>query len=1181
MMAEGVTPHNNEWILGRSSKLCAVILALAVGLLALVNVSAASAALSWETVGNFAPKNEPAASPEEVQLGGVGGMAVNVTGAGGVNPGTIYTIGRNLEGAHLARYSAAGDFELAWTDGGRCGPKAAPPSSCPPAPTGSAVQIDVAVNQATGNVYAFATSGLSGANAVKIFRPDGTGPIGELVEKEIGGKVSTSPAKLHGTAGNENIAVNSAGTVYVYDEDTATDGFHRIMVFKPKTPGSLEYEYAGQSHDIAAGPSGTNAPLRPAVDDAGNVYVGDEGSIEEYDPAQPNTPTCTFSLPSGGITSMTVNPATGAPFYYASKPPKRQIHQLAPCNAEGKFVEKDAGGEYVAGPPFSVNKQRGEIYAMTFNPTVEWSENRPHGVLYAGTPEACPTVGSCPAEAVGKTSLGYIFAPLALPEPPLVISESVTRVGQSSATLNTGIDPNGLQTRYAFQYITDAAYEANDPSERFAGAAEAPAGGGELGNGHGPAAASVTLFGLAPGETYRYRVLATSPAGSVEGAAERFSTFAQEAPGLPDGRAWELVSPVQKNSGEVLPAAPNTASCGNECKPGLAASRYPTQVSPGGDGIAYQGSPFSLNEGPAEFDEFVSARGPNGWQTRSLGPPLGDNPSFEAFALSSDLGSALLYAGNPALTPEAPAGYRNIFAQPGTDRFDLEPALRTTPPNREGDAFKLKYAGASADLSRVFFEANDALSEETPFAPAAVDGGAKEKNLYEWSEGQLRLVNVQPGNTTTNPGAEFGSGVKLANPSRIVSDFSHAISADGSRVFWSSESGQVYVRENAQTTREIADHSGKFLTASADGSKLLLNDGHLFELDNAETMVDLTEGKGGFEGVAGQSEDLSHVYFVDTEVLDETANEQGDVAVKGKDNLYAWQGGSSRFIGTLTPTDNAGHGVWHASPVQRAAEASPDGRWLAFNSEAELTGIDSIGACDFKPDLQEYVGSVPCEEVFLYDSDTGALTCASCNPVGEHPHGDSFLPIANSAKGSQQQPRYLTNSGRLYFDSRDSLVLHDTNSKVEDVYEYEPEGVGACAKQGGCISLISAGHEANDSNFLAADEDGKNVFFTSRDQLALKDKDDLIDLYDAREGGGIPSETETGRSECQGEACQPLYVAPNDPTPGSSSFEGAGNVEEKKARNNRKRKHAKKHKHASKHKRSHGRAAKHNRGGAK
>ena len=96
----------------------------------------------------------------------------------------------------------------------------------------------------------------------------------------------------------------------------------------------------------------------------------------------------------------------------------------------------------------------------------------------------------------------------------------------------------------------------------------------------------------------------------------------------------------------------------------------------------------------------------------------------------------------------------------------------------------------------------------------------------------------------------------------------------------------------------------------------------------------------------------------------------------------------------------------------------------------------------------------------------------------------------------------------------------------------------------------------------------------------MKDKDELVDLYDARENGGIPAESEVARSECQGEACQAAIVPPNDPTPGSSSFEGAGNVDERKA--SKKHKH-KKHKHAKQQKsakHAHGRAN-HNRGGAK
>lgn len=141
--------------------------------------------------------------------------------------------------------------------------------------------------------------------------------------------------------------------------------------------------------------------------------------------------------------------------------------------------------------------------------------------------------------------------------------------------------------------------------------------------------------------------------------------------------------------------------------------------------------------------------------------------------------------------------------------------------------------------------------------------------------------------------------------------------------------------------------------------------------------------------------------------------------------------------------------------------------------------------------------------------------------------------------------------------------------------------MGSCNREKDCISLISAGHEPIDSNLAAVDESGENVFFTTRDQLVLKDHDELIDLYDAREGGGIASETETARGECQGEACQAPVNAPNDLTPASSTFEGAGNIHEEPAKAKKHKKHAKKKKHAKrKHAKKNSRAN-HNRGGAK
>src|ERR1700751_1752192 len=96
---------------------------LVAALAALSLFSAATASAGYETAKHFAPLNIPAEPPakeseypEDTQLGGVSGMAVNRTGAGGVALGTLYTAG-DKGGWNVARFSPKGEFELAWTSG--------------------------------------------------------------------------------------------------------------------------------------------------------------------------------------------------------------------------------------------------------------------------------------------------------------------------------------------------------------------------------------------------------------------------------------------------------------------------------------------------------------------------------------------------------------------------------------------------------------------------------------------------------------------------------------------------------------------------------------------------------------------------------------------------------------------------------------------------------------------------------------------------------------------------------------------------------------------------------------------------------------------------------------------------------------------------------------------------------
>jgi WD40-like Beta Propeller Repeat len=1126
----------------------------AVGLLlALALLFAASASASYEQVGTFGELVDAHAQFDQTM-----GMAVNVTGVGGVSPGTIYVARQSFEVKGTEKhygfptYGAKGEFLGEW------------PNSTDIffSPQG------VAIDQTTGNVYVLTDPGENKKGVVQVYSADGSQLIASFGERgAFKESIDEGPEKIHALS-ESGIAVDDSGVVYISDLENPGEFKSRVMVFEPQSPGDYEhYVYTGHSNDIAFSDPGDAVRYEPqalALDSAGNLYaVGRGEAIYEFAPGEPVAPICEYQVPAGGTEGMTVNPQSGEVFYFTYKTANK-IHQLSACN-QGEFEETS---------PFTVTPKATQIKGLAFNPTLAYEASRPPGILYAA--DLGPSTEN--------TAHGDIFAPSEV-RFPVVESESVSSVTSSTATLGAQINPKGSETRYAFQYITQAAYEANEPGERFAGASEAPLGGAVLGSGQSPLSAGVSLVGLDPDTEYHYRAIASShcdPEKEEElcedtGADQAFRTFPAEAPELPDNRAWELVSPAQKNGGEVFPADRLIASCGFECKPGQNLDGFPMQSAPGGDAVVYEGFPFSFTEGAVRANGYLSRRTESGWQTTILSPLLhSGNGGYKAF--NAELTEGVLSQDNPTLSPEAPSEYANLYTQPTGALSTLTPLVKAEPPNRSpAEGLRLTFAGASADLSQLFFEANDALTGETPFAPEAVDGGAEENNLYESVGGQLQLVNVLPGNAETAPGAEFGSGELFRKGNTRKADFSHAISDDGSRVFWSSEggAGQVYVRENGESTTAIPD-PGKFLTAAADGSKVLLDNGHLYDLGK-EATIDLSEGQGGFKGIVGQSEDLSRIYFVDTAALTgEEENDHGAKAQGGQNNLYAWHDGDISFVATLSPgSGETGYlrGDWEPIPAARTAEASPDGRWVAFLSKAPLTGYDSTGPCFF--DGHKLV-SGPCQEAFLYDSASGKLTCPSCNPTGERPLGEATLRLIHLPASSMPQPRYLTDEGRLYFDTQDSLTPFDTNNGVEDVYQYEPEGVGNCEREGGCVSLISAGHEPVDSNFLAADPEGKSVFFTSRDQLVLKDRDDLIDLYVAREDGGIPAESETKEIECQGEACLPAVIPPNDPTPGSSSFEGAGNVVEKKAA----KKHKKKHKHAKKrHKR--GRAAKHNRGGSR
>ena len=1171
-------PGNRQRFEGVGAVVIGVALCLSFALLATSSAHAAS----FEQVGCFGgslPGPGESCKPvkngefgEEAQLGGLGALAVNYTGAGGVPKGTVYAVtsplGEPIEVAMYEPVESDGGlkFSVSWEVGEtagpteRCGPllgtenvggKEVSKFPCQPRPgvETSPAPIDIEVDQSTGNVYVlrFTDTMLAGRKAIVEYKADGSEEITRFGEKAAEGKtIAETPAQVHVGLGPGGLAVTGSGAVYMFDQTNVGPRFHRLMVFAPCVSGDFSnYCYQGE---VLAGPESESNPIKfaPVADEAGDLYVlNSSKSFQEYAPQTPAPfsptpppvqPLCEYEFASGGLTAMTVDPPTGEPFFFSYKTPRR-VRRLGSCDpVSGQFQE--SAGEPEA---FTASPERGDLWGLAFDPVRKFSPSRDAGVLYGAAPNPTPALGE---GEPGQSALGYIFAPTE-ENPPAILTQSFVRATAVTAQLRAKIDPRGRQTHYAFEYMTRAAYE--EDGESFAGAASAPLGGAQLKETGTAEEVGVTLTNLQPGVMYVWRVVASSRCKKnqeescpAEGAPSVFRTFPTEARALPDGRAYELVSPAQKNGGQVLPADPFIRSCGlEECKPGQLAAHFPMQSTSDGEEVAYEGTSFGPGGATVE-NEYLAHRTEAGWRTLNLTPALLESRSFASAYRDIDngLGTAVLSQARIALNGEAPPGFGNLYVQPTGDLGALRALLREEPPNRTAATFSVRYAGASSDFSRIFVEANDALTVGTPFAPAATDPGASKFNLYEWlpATGELRLVNVLPGNESTEAGASFGPVG------------AHSISADGLRAFWRSSSGEVYVREAGEVTRKIEDPEvGRFLAAATDGSRVLLDDGCLYGLQ-AETCEDLTldQGavhRGGFVGLVGQNGDLTHIYFVDTKVLtgveencrEGMSEEVCEAAQEGRDNLYSWSEGSTRYVATLVSADAED---WAGTPPSRTAEASPQGRFLAFTSQSELTGYGNIGPCALVGETREFA-SGPCSEVFLFDSATGKLTCPSCNPSGAAPLGGSVL--RRSLSGGAQ-PRYLTDVGRLFFDSRDSLSQLDTNNGVEDVYEFEPAGVGSCRREGGCVGLISAGREGVDSNFVTMDETGENVFFTTRDRLVSSDEDTLIDLYDARVGGGFSQESALPSGSCQDEACQSPPPEASKSPPNSVTFHGTGNV---------------------------------------
>lgn len=848
------------------------------------------------------------------------------------------------------------------------------------------------------------------------------------------------------------------------------------------------------------------------------------------------------------------------------------------------------------------------------------------------------------------------FPVLARAETPVVVGEEewVTEVSASSATLQARVNPDGTATTYEFEYEASDGEVSMSPE-------------GEAGSGTEGVVVQVHPQDLKADTVYRFRVIVENADGKEAGAYRSFTT--QQTGGeltLPDGRAWELVSPATKD-GALIESSEEHGGV--------------VQAAEGGGAITYLSiGPVESPMGNSNVTQVLSVRNTGGgWASRDiatrhnvttgisydagqeyryfspdlsvgLAEPLGSGGAGKeptgAALLSPAASEMTVYLRADApLSPDTAekSAYSEAVAEGGylplvtgcpqigkVCKPGVEKRANVLPRGKEFGG-KIEFVGATADLSHVVLDSLVPLAEKT-LAGAPNEG----EGLYEWSGGQLQLVSVLP-NGEQEHGAFLG-GTEGYNARG-------AISNEGSRIVWSAHE-HLFMRDiaNEQTIQLDAVQGGSgngsepqalFQFANSDGSKIFFTDEEdltadstarfrkpdLYECEMVETagelsctLSDLTVDPGGHATVRGMvaagSEEDSDIYFVANGVLTSTPNAQGKTAEAGDCagggnaeagqtcNLYvlhddgtSW---TTTFIASLSGTDKNDWGEkssFFGNLEGTASMVSSNGRYLVFMSDQSLTGYDNADASSGEAD----------EEVYSYDVQSGSLACVSCNPTGEQPSGVLDSPEARGGEGllvdtqnnwkddrwlagvvpgwtamkeavARYQPRYLTDSGRVFFDSPDALVPQDTN-ELMDVYEYEPEGIPAdspymCTKfsvtfgtdTGGCVGLISSGSSGEESVFLDAsgkspgasgtgpgEEEAEDVFFLTSAPLVPADKDTAFDVYDAHVCSlSAPCSAEAvSPPPCTTEASCKAAPSPQPSifgASGSATFSGTGNI---------------------------------------